>query len=269
MQLSVFAVDLPRLNEIEGPMSDTLRSVDAIEHYDGSASAEASCKIDLWWIDLDDVRASAIPPWLPAIDRERIERMGTPLLRQRMAVTRIALRSILAQYANVSPDKLPLAANAHGWPYVDTRVIGKPLWFNLSHSQNRMLLAVSEQARLGVDLEKLDRNVNPDKLAPTVFNEADCRWLNAQADRQKAFLKLWTAKEAVLKLCGTGFQIPAPFVTIDWPGMQGAIQGEAKYHPHLRCQLRAIEDEDLWSAHLALAVTANTMIKIRTCGGAG
>lgn len=231
-----------------------------------SKSSRDAIQIDLWWIDLDAPFAAGIPEWLPSEDRDRVARMGTERLRHRMANTRVALRNVLAGYLAQSPGQIKICTGAHGWPHLDPSDGSNHVWFNLTHAQDQMLIAVSRDVRLGVDLERVDRRVEPDKLANAVFNQRDIDWMNAQADRHRAFMKLWTAKEAVLKLCGTGFQIPAPLVIVDWETCSGSIAAESKYLPNLVSQLHTIRHDEHWSAHIAVAKHPPAPLEFREYG---
>ncbi|UZW60439.1 4'-phosphopantetheinyl transferase family protein [Lysobacter enzymogenes] len=75
---------------------------------------------------------------------------------------------------------------------------------NWSHSGERLLVALARGARVGVDLERLQRRPRALEIAQRYFTAREADWLAAQADRDLAFLRLWCAKEAVLKAHGHG-----------------------------------------------------------------
>lgn len=87
--------------------------------------------------------------------------------------------------------------------------LGKPFLpggpcFNLSHSGNRVVLAVDE-TDLGVDIEQIISW--PPAVARKVFRAEEQNWLWQQGT-DAAFYRLWTGKEAVMKALGLGFQLP-------------------------------------------------------------
>jgi 4'-phosphopantetheinyl transferase len=58
-----------------------------------------------------------------------------------------------------------------------------------------------------------------ERLAATLFTREECDGLSASADRDLAFLRCWTRKEAVLKAVGRGLSIEtAAFNTGATPG---------------------------------------------------
>ena len=88
--------------------------------------------------------------------------------------------------------------NEHGKP----AIVGHPeIFFNFSHCKEAVLCAISEQP-VGVDVESV-RSFN-DSLVHYTMNEDEIREIETAVDRAVAFIRLWTMKEAALKLEGTG-----------------------------------------------------------------
>lgn len=75
---------------------------------------------------------------------------------------------------------------------------------NWSHSGDRLLVALAHRAQVGVDLERLHQRPRAVEIAQRYFTVGEARWLAAREDRDLAFLRLWCAKEAVLKAHGHG-----------------------------------------------------------------
>lgn len=75
-----------------------------------------------------------------------------------------------------------------------------------SHSHGRLLIAYAERGRIGVDVESRARGTDPMRIARRYFAQEEIAALALlDADtRQDAFLRLWCAKEAVLKAHGGG-----------------------------------------------------------------
>lgn len=88
--------------------------------------------------------------------------------------------------------------NEHGKPMI----IGHPeIFFNLSHCKQAVLCAISDEP-VGVDVESV-RSFN-DSLVHYTMNDDEIREIESADDRAVAFIRLWTMKEAALKLIGTG-----------------------------------------------------------------
>lgn len=94
-------------------------------------------------------------------------------------------------------------------PPIDRTETGKPyfvrnaLEFSLTHTKTMAFCALSSHV-VGIDAETV-RPVLPRVLERTM-NPAELAWIDEQPDRDRAFLQLWTAKEAWVKLTGTGLQ---------------------------------------------------------------
>ncbi len=103
------------------------------------------------------------------------------------------------------PDALPLFRDAHGRPR-----LGAPLGdrdISWSHSGEGLLVACAHGLVLGIDLERERPRPRAPELARRFFHADEAAWLEALPDpaaRERAFLRLWCAKEALLKAHGRG-----------------------------------------------------------------
>ncbi|MBQ2795953.1 MAG: 4'-phosphopantetheinyl transferase superfamily protein [Oscillospiraceae bacterium] len=84
--------------------------------------------------------------------------------------------------------------NEHGKPYFEHGAC-----FNISHSKNYAVLAVSGD-NIGIDVE--EREAPDIAVAKRCFTKEEFDFAKQST---QSFLRIWTAKEAVLKLLGTGF----------------------------------------------------------------
>lgn len=73
--------------------------------------------------------------------------------------------------------------------------------FNLSHSKNGIAVAINDQP-VGIDIESFHHIDLP--LIRRTMNDDEISEINRSANPSQAFIQLWTRKEAVLKLEGTG-----------------------------------------------------------------
>lgn len=116
------------------------------------------------------------------------------------------LLSLLAAYLGLSVERVTLAEEEHGRPVLIGESVGQ-LRFNWSHSGDRALIALARSVQPGIDLEQEGRRRRDElTLANRFFapQEAAALATLAEADRPRAFLQLWTAKEALLKAHGRG-----------------------------------------------------------------
>ncbi len=113
-----------------------------------------------------------------------------------------AVREWLARYLDVDTTDVQIDFESNGKP----RLRGGELHFNVSHSGDAMLLAVSREHDIGVDLEFSRRPRRVVELAQRWFDPVEAAALQRvpEASRQTEFLRLWTCKEAALKADGGG-----------------------------------------------------------------
>ncbi|MBN8742056.1 MAG: hypothetical protein BGP24_17825 [Lysobacterales bacterium 69-70] len=133
------------------------------------------------------------------------------------------LRRRLSAYAGRELGADALQIGAHGKPALADASFA----FNLSHSGAAAALAIARGVELGVDLETPGRVRPFVALARRYFRPAEAQAVEdaAAADRETVFLRLWTAKEAVLKALGRGlafgldrleFDLAAPRPRLAW-----------------------------------------------------
>ena len=84
------------------------------------------------------------------------------------------------------------------------------LQFNISHSHELALCAITASRAIGVDIEYLRPLPDAEPLAQRFFSKAEHARIQAlPADEQaQVFLRLWTGKEAYLKATGKGLSHP-------------------------------------------------------------
>jgi 4'-phosphopantetheinyl transferase len=116
------------------------------------------------------------------------------------------MREILARYLGDDAAKLGFVVVGNGKPKLASCFDASSIEFNLSHSHERALLAVTRRREVGVDIEFVKPDFSFNEVAEHFFTArevAAMRSLPADLQRQ-AFYKCWTSKEAFLKAKGTG-----------------------------------------------------------------
>lgn len=89
--------------------------------------------------------------------------------------------------------------------------------FNLSHTGEMIVLAYGTEV-VGVDVEKIDRNINKEQISGMVFTDEEKNWLlevKDSTEQNERFFRLWTAKESYLKYLGTGLRKSAKSFSVD------------------------------------------------------
>ncbi len=93
--------------------------------------------------------------------------------------------------------------NEHDKPFMQSRSGGriKGVDFNISHCKNAIAVALYDHP-VGVDVESFRHAEEP--LLKRTMNPEEQAEVRAATDPAETFTRLWTRKEAVLKLRGTG-----------------------------------------------------------------
>jgi 4'-phosphopantetheinyl transferase len=155
-------------------------------------------EIDCRW---SEEQCQAHLPWLPPLIRQRAARYLAPDSRRNLIATRGRLRQVL-EALELDPGSVSVATN--GRPYQE----GQRVQFNLSHSRDRAVLALSRDPALidglGVDLEWVGRTVDVGAIGRRFFTAQEHAWIGSDAAR---FFHVWTRKEAVLKSNGVGLRV--------------------------------------------------------------
>jgi 4'-phosphopantetheinyl transferase len=192
--------------------------------------------ISMWWFVLDAPadRLAPLAAQLSAAERERAARFGTELLRTRYVVGRSVLRRLLGTLLGVDPEAVPIRRGRRGRPEIpDPRAID----FNVSHTQGFSLVGIAHAAggdlRIGVDVERADRDVGADRLARKFLTARENDALARLGDdaRRRRFLHHWTCKEAMSKATGDGLAAPFRQLDIDTDGAPRLLAGPPPYVP--------------------------------------
>jgi 4'-phosphopantetheinyl transferase len=170
----------------------------------------SSAEVHVWRAPLDPAESCVerLQHTLSADELQRAARFHFPRDRRRFIVARGVLRDILGRYLGVPPSVLRFHYSAHGKPTLADLEDG--LRFNISHSHEMGLFAVTRGREVGVDLEYLRMDIACEEIAEHFFSareRASLRALPVEVKHQ-AFFNCWTRKEAYIKAHGEGLSLP-------------------------------------------------------------
>jgi len=187
-----------------------LTSWQPLEHVPPLESGEILVlPVELGPRDRSDLEIEAFPEFvlLNLEERARALRFVRPRDRRRFLLCRSALRRILGRLTGIEPERIGFRAGPGGKPELEPeRNASGTLRFNVTHSADLALIAVSDGREVGVDLERIRPIKEAERIVESYFTREEIsEFLHlAPEDRPLAFLRGWTRKEAILKAKGVG-----------------------------------------------------------------
>lgn len=165
-------------------------------------------ELHVWLIDLDVDRAQLVASSRILSDGElgRAARLSVERCRRNFTVCRSSLRQLLGGYSGSKPQLLELDASANGKMQMKPGGNKAGLRFNVSHSGDLALIAVTTAGPVGVDIERKRSIWRMESLARFSFSQSElASWHEVPHEqRADAFFGVWTRKEAFLKATGRG-----------------------------------------------------------------
>ncbi|ENU09944.1 4'-phosphopantetheinyl transferase family protein [Acinetobacter calcoaceticus] len=120
-------------------------------------------------------------------------------------ISRVLVKSVLADKLGIAPYEVNLQLHPNGKPFVQG---SKAVYFNLTHSADVIILAVTEEGEIGVDIERVDREFDWTRV-DSVLAPSEIEWIKGNElidpfSVYQRFFQIWTLKEAYIKCTGDG-----------------------------------------------------------------
>lgn len=208
--------------------------------------------IELWFAVLaaEEEAYARATSWLAPAEHARAARFGREWLRRRYVIGRALLRGVLGRSLSLPPSAVPIVRGERGRPRLDGI---EGIDFNVSHTQDLSLVVIARGPRIGVDIERADREVNADGLARKFLASQERATLDPDdADaRRSRFLRYWTCKEAMSKATGDGISAPFRNMEVSLGDSIELVRGAAPYDPE-RWRLYAVDVPSAYFGTLAV-----------------
>lgn len=191
-------------------------------------------EIHLWYVHNENIHDShLLSQYYNLLNREerlQQKRFYFEKHRHQYLITRAMVRSVLSLYVNkIAPEKWNFKKNDYGKPSISNSSLSIPLCFNISHTDGLVVMAVTLDQEIGVDVEYLPRLGKMLEIASSFFSPIEMKQLlDLPPEKQEhRFFDLWTLKEAYIKACGMGLSIPLDHFSYSF-SQQGKIRIDFK-----------------------------------------
>lgn len=170
-----------------------------------AATRSALAVPDLRWQSVA-AASETIDAWIARTspdERVQARRYRHEIDQHRYLVGRALARTMMAHAIGRHPLALRIECDDRGKPHLvdDSRIS-----FNISHSGDLVMVAVSRGRTVGVDVEQHRTDIDVAALGRVVFTDAELgRIMEAAPENQiPLFFRQWVFKEALVKALGTG-----------------------------------------------------------------
>jgi 4'-phosphopantetheinyl transferase len=149
-------------------------------------------------------------------ERQRAVRYHRSVDRDRFIAGRGILRKIISAYLALSRGELRFTYNEYGKPAVLDDQNDRALYFNLSHSGELALYAVTRGRDVGIDIEYVREDFATLEIAEHFFSKDEVAALKSLSagERAAGFFNCWSRKEAFIKAKGLGVSYPLDRFTV-------------------------------------------------------
>lgn len=178
-------------------------------HKPSSPSRPAIDEVQIWTMPTQgpDAVVTQLRRILGKDELERASRFRFPHLTNAYVIAHGVLRLLLARYLDRDPARISFVYGAQGKPTVSDNL---QFDFNLTHSEGMAAIALTKGCALGLDLEHLRSIPDLEQIARRYFctGEAAEIFSLPPGEREQAFFRCWTRKEAYIKAIGDGLVCP-------------------------------------------------------------
>jgi 4'-phosphopantetheinyl transferase len=157
-------------------------------------------------LDLPVEQLAPLTETLSAAEKDRAGKFKFDRHRNRFVAGRGWLRATLAAYLHVEPVRLDFIYSPQGKPALVPELNPAQIHFNLAHSGDLALLAITRVGPVGIDVERIREVKDAADLVARFFcaRENELFQRLPATEKPAAFFNLWTRKEALLKATGEG-----------------------------------------------------------------
>lgn len=173
---------------------------------DGYNFSISTDDVHIWMIDIEreDLLFEHLKSILNADEIQRMLRFKKTDDQLRFTYAHSCLRILCSRYLGQPPTSINFTETINKKPCIE--ICFGNLFFNLSHSGRKILIAFSTASEIGVDIEQIRPDFKIEEFMERNYSESEINSIrNRNPESQlKLFFKYWSRKEAWLKATGIG-----------------------------------------------------------------
>ena len=135
--------------------------------------------------------------WMASDRRAQVDGIANPQAQKRTICAEWLTKTMLSEISGIAAEEISLARDKRGKPYVKNL----PFHFSVSHSGDFVACAVSDRP-VGLDLEQV--RACDISAAKRICSPKELEYILTAEDSLTRFFRVWTAKEAYVKMTGEG-----------------------------------------------------------------
>ena len=167
--------------------------------------------VHIWlnYLNVHEARIKHLYPLLSSEEKERSERFKFYKHRKAFIASHGFMHTVLAYYIDTEANQIEFSQSEFGKPSLIDAQNKNNIQFNLSHSNNVAILAVSRQHSVGIDIEYAERKVDWQGISKRFFTADEQEQFRqlTETKQREAFFQIWTRKEAHMKVTGQGLSL--------------------------------------------------------------
>ncbi len=215
--------------------------------------------VDIWLLNTDHFLSNLenLSFYLSLDELEKVSKFKQKIHGDRYLICRSNLRKILSTYLYTKPEKIKISYTKKGKPYISQNKNNPTIHFNLSHTNNQIIYAISKNI-VGIDIENIHKQTNYEQLAKRFFCASEYETINQakQEEKAKIFYSFWTGKEAYLKAIGEGISGGLNTIEFNYQTLNNQL---AIVTPSLsqNWQVKSITINNKYLANILVNITTN------------
>lgn len=211
--------------------------------------------MQLYYLPIQDPKISEADSMLleheSSARQYRIERYKFDIDKKLSLYANLLLRKCMSTLLQVPPCDIQIEQKDLQKPML---INNTNIDFNYSHTHSAILLGISTDGKIGVDIEPISEHI-PNDLH-LFFHKRELAYIERASKPQKAFYEIWTKKEAYAKYLGLG--LSADLVSINTLSSSMGLHFKTWQQDFYIC---SIYSDEIVDCHVPLTIVTENDIK--------